>query len=269
MAESQETGTEKAPIVPELRPAVPDDLRIALTAGINDFTTAPLFGLFFGGIFAIGGLIILGSLTVFDQSWMIIPLAIGFPLVGPFIAVGLYEVSRKLAAGRRPIWGEVLTVMFRQRDRQLGWMAFVVLFVFWIWIYQVRILLAVFLGFKSFSSFEAFVRIVISTPEGFGFLAIGTVVGAVIATILFSATVIAMPLLLDRDVDFISAMIASFKAVLAAPIVMLTWGIVVAVATLAAMIPAFLGLFVIMPILGHATWHLYSRIRVGVEPKTA
>ena len=127
--------------LPEVRAIAPGDVLFALKAGGADFLRAPWFGLFFGGIYAAGGLLILASLTLFDMPWMILPVAIGFPLVGPFVAVGLYEVSRRLAAGQPLQWRGVLLTVFRQRDRQIGWMAFVVLFIFWIWIYQVRLLL--------------------------------------------------------------------------------------------------------------------------------
>ena len=251
--------------LPEIRSVAAGDILAALKAGLADFIRAPLFGLFFGGIFAAGGLLILASLTLFDMPWMILPVAIGFPLVGPFVAVGLYEVSRRLAAGEPLGWREVLIVVFRQRERQLGWMAFVVLFIFWIWIYQVRLLLALFLGFKSFSSVDAFVTIVTTTPEGLGFLGVGTLVGAGLAFVLFSSTVIAIPLLLDSELDFVSAMITSFKTVFKSPVAMLGWGVIVTVLAVAAMLPAFLGLIVVLPVLGHATWHLYKRAVLKVD----
>jgi uncharacterized membrane protein len=252
------------PKIPPINPVTLGDVRESLLAGFADFMRAPLFGLFFGGIFAVGGLAILASLTVFNMPWMIIPVAIGFPLLGPFVAVGLYEVSRRLANGQPLVWGEILLVVFRQRERQLSWMAFVVLFIFWMWIYQVRLLLALFLGFKSFSSIPRFIEVVTTTSEGFAFLAVGTLVGAVLALVLFSATVIAMPLLLDRELDFISAMIVSFRTVILSPLAMITWGVLVAVFAIAAMVPAFLGMLVVLPVLGHATWHLYERA-IGSE----
>lgn len=249
----------RAPRLPQISPIVASDIVAALKAGVADFTHAPLYGLFFGAIYATGGLIILAALTVLNKTWLIIPIAIGFPLIGPFVAVGLYEVSRRRAAGLPLNWREILLVIFSQRERQLGWMSFVILFIFWIWMYQIRLLLAIFLGFKSFSSFNSFLEVVTTTSEGFGFLAVGTLVGAFLALFLFSSTVIAMPLLLDRNVDMVSAMITSFKAVFASPVVMLGWGLVVAALVILAMLPMFLGLIVVLPVLGHATWHLYAR----------
>jgi uncharacterized membrane protein len=259
MPQDVELGAVNASRVPKAQPVAASDVVAALKAGLNDFVRAPAFGLFFGGIYTLGGLAILAFLTRLHMPWMIIPLAVGFPLVGPFVAAGLYEVSRVRAAGKRPEWRDVLLVVVRQRHRQLGWMAFVVLFIFWIWIYQVRLLLAVFLGFRSFSSIGDFLTVVTTTSDGLGFLAVGTVVGAFLAFVLFCATVIAMPLLLDRDIDFVTAMITSFRVVFLSPGPMIGWGIVVAVLAIAALVPAFLGLLIVLPVLGHATWHLYQK----------
>ncbi len=151
------------------------DVRAALADGLADFRRYPVFGLFFGGIYALGGLFIVVVLSLYHLPWMIIPVAIGFPLIGPFVAVGLYEISRRHERGEPISWRGVLTEVFRQRERQLSWMAFVVLFVFWIWIYQVRLLLALFLGFKIPASLAAFATIVTTTPEGMLFLLAGNI----------------------------------------------------------------------------------------------
>ncbi|WP_422371726.1 DUF2189 domain-containing protein [Hoeflea sp.] len=253
---ARESGPAGAPAIGEISL---QDVTSSLAAGWTDFRANPGFGLFFGGIYMLGGMLILGFLTSIGAPWMIIPLAIGFPLLGPFVAVGLYEVSRRRQAGEPVTWQGVLTEVFHQRERQLGWMAFVVMFIFWVWVYQVRLLLALFLGFKSFSNWDAFVQVVLSTPEGWGFLGVGTVVGAFLATVLFSTTVIALPMLAEREVDFITAMIASVSTVAKNPLPMLGFGIVVGLVTLLALVPLFVGLLVALPVLGHATWHLYRR----------
>jgi len=264
MGDTAQAGAYRPPKLPKVQIVTAADIRAALKAGVQDFLRAPQYGLFFGGIYAVGGLFILACLYVFEMPWMIIPVAIGFPLIGPFVAVGLYEVSRRRAAGIPLKWRDVLFVVLQQHRRELGWMCFVVLFVFWIWIYQVRILLAIFLGYASFESIWDFVETVTTTVEGLGFIGVGTLVGGFLSLVLYSATVIAMPLLLDRELDFISAMIVSFKTVIANPVTMIGWAIVIIALTVLALLPAFLGLFVILPMLGHATWHLYTR---AVEPK--
>lgn len=236
------------------------DVFASLSMGIRDFRAYSLFGIFFGAIYAIGGLFIAIMLFRYHMPWMIIPVAIGFPLVGPFIAVGLYEISRRSSRGEPVTWRGVLTEVFRQRERQMSWMAFVVLFIFWIWIYQVRLLMALFLGFRIPSTFEGFVKIVLHTPEGIMFLVVGTIIGAVLAAVLFSATVISMPLLLEYEVDFITAMLTSMRCVIENPVPMLAFGAIVAGAAILSLFPVFLGLLVVLPIAGHATWHLYRRV---------
>lgn len=236
------------------------DVRDALRLGLRDFARAPLFGLFFGGIYAAGGILLYLLLVHYRSAWLILPLAVGFPLIGPFVAAGLYEVSRRLGRGEPLSWGEVLTVTIRQSRRELGWMAFVVLFIFWIWLYQVRLLVALFLGFQGFASIDGFL-VALTQSDGIAFLMTGTAVGAALAFVLFCSTVVAMPLLLHRDIDFISALINSWRSVFENLPAMLLFGLVVAVLTFIAMLPMFLGLVLILPVLGHATWHLYVKSR--------
>jgi uncharacterized membrane protein len=144
---------------------------------------------------------------------------------------------------------------------EIGWMAFVTLFVFVIWMYQVRLLIALILGINaSFSSLQQFITIVLTTNEGLLFLAIGNAVGAALSLILFSLTVVSFPLLLDRDVDFVTAMVTSVRAVVTSPIPMIGWAAIIVVLLIVSSIPYFLGLLVTLPVLGHATWHLYRRI---------
>jgi uncharacterized membrane protein len=190
------------------------------------------------------------------------PTCFGFPLIGPFVAAGLYDISRRRSKGLPITWSDVLSVVIGQGRRELGWMAFVVLFVFWIWMYQIRLLFALFVGYRGFSTLDTFVSFLM-TSQGLTFLFVGTLVGAVLATVLFSLTVIAMPMLLDHDVDFVTAISTSVRTVIENPRAMFTFGIAVAVLTFVAMVPMFLGLLVVLPILGHATWHLYQRAHIG------
>ena len=251
---------------PATRDVSVSDIKAALSAGFSDFLTRPLLSGFFGLIYAAFGIFFVAGLVWLDRIWMIIPVAVGFPLVAPFAAAGLYEISRRLQKGESFTWSDIFLVIRRQRNRELGWMAFVTLFIFWIWIYQVRLLLAIILQNQSFSTFDGFLTTILTTYNGFIFLGIGTLVGAFLSTALFTVTVISMPLLLDREIDFVSAMVTSIKAVFQSPVVMIGWGFIIAVTMLLSMVPAFLGLIFTLPILGHTTWHLYQR---AVEPVAA
>lgn len=253
-----------APRAPKLRAVGFGDVGEAVRRGLRDFARAPLYGLFFGGVYAIGGIAIYALLVVYSMPWMIIPIAIGFPLIGPFVAAGCYEVSRRLAAGQPLSWKAVLLTVFHQRERQLGWMAFVVLFILWVWVYQVRLLIALLMGFSASANLDKFLVAVVSTPGGLTFLVVGSAVGLVLALVLFATTVFAMPMLLDNEIDFVTAVITSVKGVLASPVAMLGWGVMVTAVTILALAPMFLGLLVVLPVLGHATWHLYA---IAATPK--
>jgi uncharacterized membrane protein len=239
------------------------DIAEALGQGLRDFQAMPLYGLLFGALYAGGGMLILLCLTAFGMVYLAYPLAAGFALIGPFIAVGLYELSRRREAGQ-PI--SLLAVWSTVKSRgEIGWMAFVTLFVFVIWMYQVRLLIALLIGLNaSFSSLQEFITVVLTTSEGLWFLAIGNAVGATLSQILFSLTVVSFPLLLDRDVDFVTAMITSVRAVVTSPVPMIGWAAVIVVLLIVSALPYFLGLLVSLPVLGHATWHLYRRIVVPV-----
>ncbi|MEJ8476179.1 DUF2189 domain-containing protein [Roseibium algae] len=246
----------KAPIVLEI---TLNDVIDALSAGLQDFRKAPVYGLAFGAFFAIGGILIVLTAAAFNMSYLSYPLAAGFVLIGPFAAVGIYEVSRRLERNEALSWGTIFRTMWDQKGRELSWMAFVVLFIQIMWMYQVRLLLAIFMGFRSFASFGEFISEIVNTPEGLMFLAIGHVVGAILSLILLSLTVISFPLLLEEDRDFITAMITSVKAVVVSPVPMISWAIVVTITLIVSIAPAFIGLVVTLPVLGHTTWHLYRK----------
>ncbi|RAI43382.1 DUF2189 domain-containing protein [Rhodoplanes roseus] len=245
---------------PQVRKVAVKDIVEALAAGLRDFQAAPLYGLAFGALYAIGGMLIVWSAFMAGVGYLAYPLAAGFALVGPFVAVGLYEVSRRRETGEPLSWSAVLRTIWAQHHRELGWMAFVTLFVFVVWMYQVRLLIALMLGLRSFTSLHEFLVVLATTPEGWLFLVIGHAIGAALSLVLFSLTVVSFPLLLDRDVDFVTAMITSVRAVATSPVPMIGWAIVVVLLLLVASLPGFLGLVVVLPVLGHATWHLYRRI---------
>ena len=241
------------------------DVTASLKQGVSDFLARPVMSGFFGLFYAVFGILFIWTLVWLGKIWMIIPAAVGFPLIAPFAAAGLYEMSRRLQKNEGFGWSDILTVMANQRKREMGWMAFVTLFIFWVWMYQVRLWLALILKDTSFSDFDGFLHIVFFTPEGWTFLAIGTCVGALLSAVLFAVTVVAMPMLLDREVDFVTAMLTSIRVVTENPVVMLGWAAIITVTMLVAMVPAFLGLIFALPILGHTTWHLYQRAVKPVE----
>lgn len=249
---------------PVVRPITRNDVVEALAQGLRDFQKAPLHGLVLGALYAFGGIAILLCLTTLGMTYLAYPLAVGFALIGPFVAAGLYEVSRRLERGGKPSFAEAWTAIRRRPG--IGWMAFVTVFIFIVWMYQVRLLMALLLSNTgSFVSIGEFITTVLTTSEGLLFLAIGNMVGAVLSLILFSVTVVSFPLVLDRDVDFVTAIITSIRAVSASPGPMIAWAAVVVALLLVSALPAFLGLVVTLPVLGHATWHLY---RKAVEPET-
>jgi uncharacterized membrane protein len=245
---------------PVVRPVTVGEIVESLAEGMRDFQRAPIYGLTFGALYALGGILIVLSVSALGASYLAYPLAAGFALIGPFIAVGLYEVSRRLDAGEPLSWSGVIGTIIAQGHRELGWMAFVTVFIFVVWMYQVRLLIALMLGLKSFSSLREFLIVVTTTPEGWLFLIIGHLLGAVLSLVLFSLTVVSFPLMLDRDIDFVTAMITSVRAVVASPGPMIGWAAVVVILMIVACVPAFLGLLIVLPVLGHATWHLYRRI---------
>ncbi len=244
---------------PVVRPVTVSDIAEAIGAGLRDLQATPLLSLSFGALYALGGLAILFSVTALGMPYLAYPLAAGFAIMGPFVAVGLYEISRRREQGLAVTFGGLWRTV-RSRS-EIGWMAFVTLFVFIIWMYQVRLLMALFMGFNAnFTTLPQFLNVVLTTQEGLLFLAIGNIIGAVLSVILFSLTVVSFPLLLDRDVDFITAMITSVRAVVASPGPLVAWALVIVMLLIVSALPAFLGLIFALPVLGHATWHLYRRI---------
>lgn len=251
---------------PVVRTITRNDVVEALVMGLRDFQKAPLHGLVLGTFCAIVGIAIIWMLLAVGVPYFAYPLAAGFAIVCPFLAAGLYEVSRRMERGE-PV-GSLLSVWSRAASRsEVRWMGFVTLFILIMWMYQVRLLMAIFLGYTSMeATLDDFFRVILTTNEGLMFLLVGNIVGAALATILFSLTVVSFPLILDRDVDVVTAMITSVRAVGSNTGPMLFWAVVIGALLTVSVLPMFLGLVVTLPVLGHATWHLYRRV---VEPAEA
>lgn len=233
------------------------DLARALAAGWRDFAARPLFGLFFAGIYVLAGVFLYYALFAWGQPAWLIPATAGFPLLAPFVAVGLYEVSRRREAGLPIRWGPVLGALRGQGDEQLLSMGGLVFVAFGFWLTVAHGIFAIFMaesgiGGESLALF--------ATPAGLAMLAVGSAVGGIMALTFYAVTVVSLPMLVDRKVDFITAMITSLKAMRANFAVLLAWALLIAVSLAIALLPLFLGLLVVLPVLAHATWHLYRRV---------
>lgn len=250
-----DTTETKAP--PEIAELDFSDLRVALKNGLSDFRRAPVCGITFGSIFAGLGIIIYLQFVVWQSDISIVPFAAGFPMIAPFVAVGTYEVSRLLQRGEAVTWNSVLHAIYAERKRQVPSIAFVVMFIFLIWVYMAHLVFALSFGLKPLTNVLSSVDLLF-TQEGITMLLMGSVVGGFLSFILFSITVIGIPLMVDRDVDVVTAMVTSFSVVINNAVVMLSWGVFISFVLLISMIPMFLGLLISLPVLGHATWHLYK-----------
>lgn len=236
------------------------DLRTALAAGWRDFCAAPGYGLFFGAIYLLAGLYLWYALTTQGQSMWLIPVVAGFPLIAPFTAVGLYEVSRRREAGLPLTWGGVLGALRGHGDEQLPMMGGFIFVGFTFWMILAHGIFAIFM---SESGMGAESLSLLSTGIGIAMLSVGSVIGAGVAFVFYMVTVISLPMLVDRNVDFLTAIIVSLATVRSNTVVMALWAAFIAVTLFAAMLPAFAGLLVALPVLGHATWHLYRRAVVA------
>lgn len=251
--------TTTEPDRPEVLQAEWGDITASLRAGLRDFAAAPVFGLFFAAVYVAGGWLVTWALMAKGQLWWTLPASAGFPILGPFIACGLYEVSRRLERGAPLRANDVLGVILQQKDRQIPSMAAVIVIFFLFWNFLSHMIFALFLGHATLTNVTSSLA-VFATPQGLMMLAFGTAVGAVFAGVLFAITVVSLPMLMDREVDFVTAMITSFNVVRQSPVVMLGWGAVIGGLLFLGMLPGFLGLFAVLPVLGHASWHVYRRV---------
>lgn len=254
-----------APIAPV---AVASDLKVsdlqrALRAGWQDFRAFPAYGLFFAAFYALAGMFLYYALFSLGEVAWLVPAAAGFPLLSPFAAVGLYEVSRRREVGLPMSWRAVLGALGGRGDQQILMVGVILFVAFAFWIMLAHGIYAIFMA-KSGVGAETLDALL--TPAGIAMLAVGGLVGALMALAFYAMTVVSLPLLVDREIDFITAIIVSLATVRSNTGVLLAWALFIAAALFAAMVPLFLGLFIVLPVLGHATWHLYRRAVSGNTP---
>lgn len=222
-----------------------------LALGWRDFRRAPAIGLFYGACFVLMGWALV--LTFQSAPEYTLALSAGFLLMGPFLCLGLYDVSRRIEQGQPPSWRASLT-SWRVNSGQLAIFATVLLVLEMLWGRAAMIVFAI-----SFDSVPDFTGPLSSflTEEFITFGVVYTLVGALFAGLIYAVSVISMPMILDRSVDAVSAGLLSMRLVLTQTGVMLWWAALIAALTLLAMLPGFIGLLVVGPILGHASWHAY------------
>jgi len=251
-------GTEGPKPAPVVNTVAAGEILEILAAGLRDFRSAPLYDLSVAGIYTAGGWLLILLLFRYDMPFLVYPMAAGFALIAPFVATFFYAVSRSLERGETLSYGDLFGSTWAAAKRDLGWMALVTGFSLFIWMDIAALLFFGFMGLKTFNVQEL-LREIFTTPMGLLFLAIGNGVGAVLALAVFSFSVTSFPMLFDRDIDFVTAMITSVKVVLRNPKAMIPWCLTIAILIGFSLLSGLAGLLVVLPVLGHASWHLYRR----------
>ena len=212
------------------------DLTASLSSGWLDFRRAPIHGLFVGSVYVVAGLLLagFGAGTI---PWTL-TVSLGFPLVAPFAVTGFYETSRRLENGERLNWAGILGVVAREKNRQLPWAGAVIVIHFLFWTFLAHMVFALFMGPGAMTNATTSLDIYL-TPTGLAMIATELAVGGVFAFVLFALTVVSLPLLLEKEVDFVTAMLLSMAAVRRNLVVMLVWAFTVAILRFAGMLPFF------------------------------
>ena len=227
-----------------------------LSAGWRDMWAVPHVSLSYGSAFAIGAAVLLWGLFFMGWEALILVLAGGFLLIGPLMAIGLYETSRRLELGQRPALGEVAFAGLHPSG-QLGFMGAILMLIYFAWVQIAFLLFMLFLGTGPLPPPSEFVPALLFTPRGLGLLIAGSLIGATLAGVVFMVSAVSVPLLLDRRIDVVTAMSASVAAARRNPKAMVLWAGLIAGLMLCGLATCFAGLVFVFPLIGHATWHAY------------
>ncbi len=259
----QGTEADRAARHPAVRRIGVADLRHALLKGFEDFAVYRTDVIFLCIIYPIVSAVLIHA--AFNQGMLalLFPLASGFALVGPIAAIGLYEMSRRRERGLKASWVDAFGTVRAPSFGPVAVLALVLLGLFLLWLAAAQVIYLATLGPQPPAGLGAFISDVLTTSAGWTMIVLGMGVGFVFAVAVLAISVVSFPMLLDRPVGVGVAIGTSLRAVAANPGTMSVWGLIVAGGLLLGSIPAFLGLVIVLPILGHATWHLYRKVVVG------
>jgi len=257
--------SETSGALPQVRKIAASDLRDALRKGLDDFWAMPTHIIFLGLIYPIVGVLIWRAAFGYDLIPLLYPLAAGFALLGPIAAIGLYELSRRREAGMDTSWKHGLDILYSPSLPGIAAVGLLLLVLFAVWVAVAQGLYVAAFGYGEPASWSGFLHDMLGTSQGLWLVAAGNAVGFLFALLALMISVVSFPLLLDRHVGPITAILTSFRAVVANPVTMALWGLIVAVGLIVGFATFFLGLAIIVPVLGHATWHLYRKVIAPVN----
>ncbi|MBO6718790.1 MAG: DUF2189 domain-containing protein [Rhizobiaceae bacterium] len=236
------------------------DLADALRAGIEDFVAMPSHIIFIVIMYPLIGVVLAAWTSTASALPLIFPLASGFALIGPFAAIGLYEISRRREVGIVTRWQDALEVRKSPALPAIAWVGAVMVAIFIAWMLVAQGLYVWLFGPVPPGSITEFATNVFYTSEGWTLIVLGNLAGFVFAVAALCTGIVSFPLLLDRDVGAWAAISTSWRAAAANPVEVAAWGLVVAALLVIGSIPVFAGLIIVLPVLGHATWHLYRKL---------
>jgi uncharacterized membrane protein len=239
------------------------DLSDALRLGWEDFKAVPSHAIILCVIYPVLGLVLFRMVLGYSVLPLLFPLAAGFTLIGPFAALGLYELSRRRERGEEAAAWDAIHVLRAPSFGAMLELGTLLLILFGTWITAADAIYIATFGHTPAASIPDFAARVLTTPEGWSLIIVGCGVGFLFAVVALCVSVVAFPLMLDRHTTAIDAIRTSLRAVMKNPITMAAWGLIVAVLLVIGSLPFFVGLAVVLPVLGHATWHLYRKV---VEP---